>query len=186
MTAPAEYAARSPALLLLGSGAYVDLSAPETLEIGIGDIAHGLSQLCRFTGQCRRFYSVAEHSVHASHVVDPAHALAALLHDAAEAVLGDVARPLKGLLPDYARLEARMERALLARFGLSAPLPAAVRLADLRLLKAEQVQAMGNADPWPVLAGIAPAEVTLGFWPPDVARARFLTRFTELTGEEQR
>src|SRR5579872_2947230 len=77
------------------SGLEFPLFEPRLDAINIEDIAHGLSMICRFTGQCARFYSVAEHSVHVSHLVPREDAAWGLLHDAAEAYLGDVASPLK-------------------------------------------------------------------------------------------
>lgn len=166
--------------ILLHSGAYLDFEAPEKSLFTIADIAQGLANLCRFTGQCRRFYSVAEHSVHASHIVPPEDALAALLHDAAEAFCGDVSKPLKTLLPEYRRIEARVEAVVFHNYGIRNPLPASVKLADLRMLRAEQAQAMGSDEPWPVVADLAPAAVKLQFWPPQEARQKFLERYVEL------
>src|SRR5690242_11754504 len=68
---------------------------PRVDDIDIGDIAHHLSLVCRFAGACREFYSVAQHCVGVSYVCDPKDALWGLLHDAAEAYVGDMVRPLK-------------------------------------------------------------------------------------------
>lgn len=87
--------------ILLRSGSYFDFENPEGSEFDLFDIAHALGHLCRFTGHVMRFYSVAEHCVHCSRIVPPEHALAALMHDAAEAFIGDVSRPLKAMLPGY-------------------------------------------------------------------------------------
>src|SRR5438128_12538670 len=67
---------------------------PRLDDICIEDIAHALSMLCRYGGQCQEFYSVAEHSVLMSYAVNPQHALWALLHDATESYMGDLIRPL--------------------------------------------------------------------------------------------
>jgi hypothetical protein len=169
--------------ILCRSGAYIDLESPDQSNFTIDDIAHGLSNICRFTGQCDRFYSVAEHSVHTSYIVRSEFAWDALLHDAAEAFIGDVAQPLKSILPDYKRIEARVECAVFDLLGVNNPLPDCVKKADLRMLATEQFQAMGNSDCWPSVQAIHPANLTLKFWDPATAKKRFLARFVELGGQ---
>ena len=171
------------ASILCRSGAYFDFEDPDASEFTIEDIAHGLSNICRFTGQCRKFYSVAEHSVRASYIVKPQFAFEALMHDAPEAFIGDVAKPLKALLPDYQRIEDRVERAVLGRFGLTLPMSPEIKTADLQMLKAEQTQAMRNSDAWPALQPLEGAHVALEFWHPALAKSRFLARFKELGWE---
>jgi uncharacterized protein len=73
---------------------------PRIQDIDITDIAHALSLQCRFTGHCTRHYSVAEHSLLVASLVPEEHQLQALLHDASEAYLTDVARPVKHS-PEY-------------------------------------------------------------------------------------
>lgn len=101
---------------MLASGALFDLTDPEGSEFTLQDIAHGLARVCRFAGQTNRFYSVAEHCVHVARLVPVEHARAALLHDASEAFIGDVTRPLKALLPDYRKIEKAIEDAISDRF----------------------------------------------------------------------
>jgi hypothetical protein len=108
------------------SGRYVDLLAPDPTTIVLEDVAHALARLCRYTGHVQaEHYSVAEHAVLvadrlAATGADLPTCLAGLHHDDTEAYLGDVARPLKQLLPTYAVLERRMHDAVFVAFGLPA------------------------------------------------------------------
>ncbi|AZV77703.1 hypothetical protein EBB79_07235 [Parasedimentitalea marina] len=167
--------------IALHSGSYFDFEDPESSNFTIDDVAHGLSQICRFTGQCKRFYSVAEHSVHASHNVPAGFEMEALMHDAPEAFVGDISKPLKTLLPDYKIIEDRAEAVVLARFGITPPLSPQVKLTDLKMLRAEQVKATGNQDVWPIVAELNATDITLEFWQPEEAKRRFLERFYELS-----
>jgi len=78
---------------------------PRPEEIHLVDVAHGLSHICRFAGQCRCFYAVGEHCVRVSLLLERwgfvELALTGLLHDGSEAFLVDMPKPVKILLPDY-------------------------------------------------------------------------------------
>lgn len=106
------------------SGSYVDTEFPKAETIVLEDIAHGLSQLCRFGGHTKRFYSVAEHSVLVSRRMEELgfgaeDCLAGLHHDDSEAYLGDIPRPLKIHLGErYKALSRRMDSAIVAGLGL--------------------------------------------------------------------
>ncbi|WP_192385146.1 hypothetical protein [Mesorhizobium silamurunense] len=166
--------------IMLHSGAWLDLLSPHTSAFTIEDIAHGLALQCRYAGQCLDFYSVAEHSLLVSDLVeeDP---LAALLHDAAEAFLGDITRPLKQMLPDYRQIETEMQRAIAERFGISTQSSAAIKRADLRVLAAEQAQIMpAGTDEWAKRDRIAPALVKVRFLSPREAKSAFLRRYEAL------
>ena len=143
-------------------------------------IAHSLSNLCRFTGHTREFYSVAQHSVYVRYVVPPEDAFAGLMHDAAEALLGDVASPLKALLPDYRAIEDRVGATLFAHFGLSPKLPDSVKHADRLVLSIEQRDLMPTGELWESTKGFSlPQEkiVPLGS---SVAKMMFLSRYEDL------
>lgn len=140
----------------LADGQMFDLVNPDPRVITIDVIAHALSRICRFTGHVSvPLYSVAEHSVRVSWLVPDHDAREGLMHDAAEALIGDVAAPLKRLLPDYRRIEERIEKVIAERFGLLYPWPLSVKEADLDMLRLEAVTFMqpeGIPDWAPILA----------------------------------
>lgn len=183
MNAPTVVGVRGPTILT-STGSYFSFERPEESVYGIQEIAHALSNICRFTGHCREFYSVAQHSVFVSRIVPPEDALAGLLHDAAEAFVGDMAKPLKVLLPQYKEIEDRVEAAVFKRFGLPAKLPASIKPADLRMLATEQRDLMrvGEGHVWTMLKGIDPLEERISAWSSAQAYRVFLQRYQELTG----
>lgn len=116
----------------------VDLLNPTADMICLRDIAHALSHLCRFTGHTKTFYSVAEHSLWLTARVPIEHALAALMHDATEAYLGDVSTPLKTLLPNYQALERNLWHVIADKYGIDRILPECVKRLDAIALVTER------------------------------------------------
>jgi 5'-deoxynucleotidase YfbR-like HD superfamily hydrolase len=115
----------------------VDPLNPDVDTINIEDIAHALSRQCRYNGHCEGFMSVARHSIWVAERLDDEGyntevQLTGLLHDAAEAYLGDLVRPLKhtpfGAM--YLEVEAALEAVIAERFSIPCPMPRAVRDAD--------------------------------------------------------
>lgn len=159
---------------------------PRPEEIFYEDVAHHLSLQCRFGGACREHYSVAEHSVRASYLVDSQHALQALLHDAAEAYVQDVVRPLKQHLADYSIIEKLNWEAVCKRFGIPLELHEQVILADEIMLVTEARDLMSKPPaPWKFArANLEPLKETITPWQPRFAKGRFLERFWELGGKE--
>ena len=161
------------------SGRQVDLLDPKIESIHILDIASGLANECRFAGQCRRFYSVAQHSVLASQIVRHGLAMQALLHDAAEAYLKDIPTPLKAMLPDYRAIEDRLSRIFRLRFGLPEELAPEVEAADLQLLATEHRDLI-RGPKWPELRDVQPLDRPIIATSASSARTSFLVRFTQL------
>jgi uncharacterized protein len=154
----------------------------ESADVCLGDIAHHLSNLCRFTGAVRSFYSVAQHTVLVSLYCDPADALWGLLHDSSEAYLVDVPRPLKHA-PEFAfyrEVEERATKAIMSSFQLPHARPASVSVADARILATEARDLMAPLHPdWRVMA--SPYARVIRPLPPESARAMFLARYKMLT-----
>lgn len=175
---------------------------PRVEEVDIRDIAHALANVCRFTGHVRQFYSVAQHSVIVSAHVWPSLARAGLLHDAAEAYIGDISRPLKrhlwastksGIEPvshfdmkHAKQVEKELLSVIFETFGVPWPDDwSVIDKADLLLLATEARDLMGPLHPdwhhkeangWPVLAEkIVPLS-------PRTAESAFLERWHELAG----
>lgn len=156
--------------------------APRAVDIRIEDIAHALSNLCRFGGHCRRFLSVAEHSVNVSRFVPEEYALQALLHDATEAYLVDVPKPIKPLLFGYEEIESKVWAAVAERFGVPVEMHESVHRADIAVLLAEKEQLLGPSPmPWLIDGQAAPTGELACFAPHD-ARTLFMDRFAVLTG----
>lgn len=154
---------------------------PRPHEVSIEDIAHALSLLCRFGGHCLRFYSVAEHCVLLARAAPAQFKLWALLHDASEAYIVDVPRPLKPFLVNYAQAEAAVMRAIEFRFGLHLGMPDQVKKLDRAILVDEMRQNMAPAPAaWTSLEGVEPLGVVLQFWTPRQARIEFLREFRNI------
>ena len=163
-------------------GAAFNPLEPQVDQIHLPDIAHALSLTCRYGGHVRRFYSVAEHSVLLSETVQPRNALWALLHDATEAYVGDLIRPLKENLPAFVAIEDRLAEVIAERFQLSTPMPKEVQEHDLRIVIDESRQLLSTPpNPWPALIGLPPLWVTIEGWDPYRAEVEFLHRYSQLT-----
>jgi hypothetical protein len=168
------------------SGRYFNFVNPEKSKFTVIDIAHALSHLCRFTGHCNRFYSVAQHSVYVSRLCPPQLKLYGLLHDAPEAFLGDVSSPLKNLLPDYREIEERVNDVVMRRFGMSPELPALVKQADLIMLNTERLCLLnpcteGEEGQWKFLSEVPVAPFPIDPMNSAQAKIFFLEEFYKLT-----
>lgn len=167
------------------SGRRFNPTNPHVDAIVIQDIAHSLSMQCRFSGHCKKFYSVAQHSVLVSHICNHEDALWGLLHDASEAYLIDIPRPLKrsGKFEAYRDLEVIVTRAICKRFGLPEAEPYSVKRADTILLSTEARDLM-----YPLRADWVQPTEPLPFkiesWSPQEAKNQFMKRFFSLIGAD--
>lgn len=169
-------------ILMSPSGTYATPLDLQPEHIHIEDIAHHLSHQCRYSGATREFYSVAQHSVLAAYQGRSSESsMWLLLHDAQEAYLQDMARPLKDD-PDFGRAyreaELRAEVVISEVFELPNPFPSLVKEVDLRLLATERRDLLPPGGRWKILEGIEPYEWEITPWPPEVARQLFLSAFS--------
>ena len=157
--------------------------APAADQIDIEDIAHGLAYQCRFNGQTRHFYSVAQHSLIVAGLVAPSLRLAALLHDAAEAYLGDMVKPLKPLFPEFSLIEASVMAAIGLRYAIDRFADPQIKRADLVALAMEKRDLMPNSsEAWESLRGVAADPMPIAPMSPQEAKAAFLAAFRQLHG----
>lgn len=166
---------------------------PTVEMVCIEDIAHALSNQCRWTGHVKRFYSVAEHSLWVSRLCKPEDAMWGLLHDASEAYLCDLSRPVKhgsDIGPIYRQIEAKLMAVICEKFGLSVDMPKSVHEADNAMLFAEKRQLMTaiawdqeSKDTCHVLE-VPEAKAEIVGYGPYGAKHFFLQRFQRLEKEQ--
>jgi hypothetical protein len=164
---------------------------PDPALIDPYDIGLALSRLCRYGGMTSAYFSVAQHSVLVSQNVPPEHALAGLLHDAAEAYIGDMVRPLKQWLRQHGQhwhdeAETRLMEAVCARFGVAWPLPPCVDEADNLLLVTESRDLMSPLHPeWHYCEANGYAALPRAISPvgPDLSFALWSMAWCNITGD---
>lgn len=173
----------SPIVQVFSGVAFTPLD-PKAADVRLEDIAHHLSLINRFNGGTNVPYSVAEHCITMSRLVDPDIALHALLHDAAEAYLGDIVRPIKKSIPELGRIEDHIVGAIYEAFRITIPSNAQVRRiaeADRKMLATEAYQLMPPAFVWTDLLGVQPYKgVPVGVMPWYEAKATYIRRFHDL------
>jgi hypothetical protein len=173
--------------ILTRLGKRFDLLSPSASMVEPADIAHALSMLCRFNGHSRAFYSVAQHSYLVADLVPAQYQLEALLHDAAEAYVGDLVSPLKQLLPEYRQIEHHVWHAICARFQINPVLPPCVHDADLVALATERRDLMpAHGEPWHSLIGTAPAQARIKPWTQPEAAQFYFDRLMSLLATTHR
>jgi len=156
-----------PSLFQTYTGRLIDFREIRPEDIDILDIAHGLANITRFGGQARNHITVGEHSLTVASLVPPPLKFTALLHDAAEAYLGDIPKPLKNLLPDYQRIEKQLMGIIADKFGFQYPIPWIIKEADRQAIQQEWAENVLNSRP----KSSIPDDLTV--------RDEFLARFRE-------
>lgn len=144
--------APSPNHIRTYTGGWINPVDPDPDAILLEDIAHSLSNQCRFTGHVRKFYSVAQHSVLVANYLyvrsDAKEAWAGLLHDASEAYVSDLARPVKrneAISAAYDAIENNLMSVIAEKFDFEWPMGKLVKHADDVLLRTEQRDLMLGA-----------------------------------------
>ncbi len=165
----ADVQARNPRAILVHSGILFDVFNPKIEDFNIIDIAHGLSNLCRYGGHCPDFYSVSQHSVLCS-LQDgtPEEQFECLMHDGTEAYLIDLPRPIKRQMSNYMEIEDNLLKLLCERYKVNYPLSEKTHEVDSFLLHFEYDNFYTNPNP------------NFEYWSPKEAKAKFLARFYEL------
>ena len=162
---------------------------PRPEDVDWSDVAHHLARLCRYGGAVAGWYSVAEHCCLMTDWMlergDIDMARYALVHDAPEAYIGDVIRPIKPDLPAFRGIEEPIEVMMLGMLGLAPELPTAVKQADTLIIGDEQAQlfspdVLARAN-WLPMAGML--GVTCLQWERDQARDEWAARFRALFPE---
>jgi hypothetical protein len=174
-------------------GGYFHLNSGDISEIDILSIASATSRLCRFTGHLIdgvEIYSVAEHSVFVSHILErmgapPSVMLQGLMHDASEAYLSDIAAPFKGVIGNYYGVEDAIMERIKDRYLLPRKFDSRVRLADWYALFIEARQLVcPNEEELKTWQGYEEYgkssreyDLPLHCWLPSEGRKQFLARF---------
>lgn len=173
--------------IITASGKYFDYDNPTIRQIDIEDIAIALGNTCRFGGHCR-FYSVAEHCFHCCEIAwsqEPENVpfqMLALMHDAAEAYIGDMPKPLKNIMPEFRDLENAIEAVIDARFDLDQSHKDKVKYIDLCMLKAEKRHLFPDDQlTWQGFGELPDIEPDIMCWSPDESAKRFIEAFEATT-----
>lgn len=163
--------------------------APKASDVALADITRGLSMTCRYGGQVKFFYSVAEHCVIVSRHVPAELALKALFHDCAEAYIGDMIRPLKhqAEMSEFRRAEAAIEKAVFEKLRLvvTPEEHAIIKEIDDRILIDEITALSARPDFYldtPLLRGRKPLGASIVGLMPPLAEDMFCLRYRQITG----
>jgi hypothetical protein len=163
------------------TGKKFNVFEPDIKAINIIDIAHALSMCTRFNGHLHQYYSVAEHSIYVSELVPKEFALAGLLHDASEAYLSDIPRPIKAMIPEVKLIENKVMTLIFKKYGIT-KYSNIISHIDRSMCLTEAVQSNMNTGDWSEghdKYGLQ--NVTIKYLSWSLAKRDFLNRFDILT-----
>ena len=176
----------TPGICETFSGRFVDILEPKVEQIHLPDIAHALALQCRFNGHVRAHYSIAEHCVRVARHMPESMRIHGLLHDAAEAYLGDIVTPVKRQLAEFAGMEERCLEIIYAALAIARPdcaTEAQVKRADALALQEEAYALLPSQGRWgrdmAVVAPVFPVEC----WPGPLAEERYYRAVLRALGE---
>ncbi len=154
------------------TGKTIDVLNPKKEDIDIIDIAHSLSMICRWGGHTKQFYSVAQHSVLVSLLCPDNLQLEGLMHDATEAYIGDLVRPIKNEIEKYKEIEDNLAKVISEKFNLIYPWPEIVVEKDNIVLLQEWNSNLVN--------GKEDEKLESGVWSQQFSYLMFKTKFEML------
>lgn len=158
--------------------------SPRIEDVNVFDIAHALSNKCRYSGHTAHFYSVAQHSVLVAAFLPPELKLWGLMHDAAEAYLPDVANPIKSSIVGFQEIEDRVMRVVADYAGLPWPCPPEVTDIDRRIVHDERLALLPRtSDVWPS-DSLKPLGIRIRLLDPFAARMQWIEEWISLTGRQ--
>lgn len=160
------------------TGKAFDFINPIKEAVDIQDIAMGLNNIKRFTGQTNHNYTVAIHSIIVSILVPEEFAIYGLLHDATEAYIGDINSPLKKCLPEYRKIEKNLHKVIMDSFNLKPEIPKVVKNVDLKLLYTEKRDLFKDILDWG--NEIEPYEFNIWHMIEEIKDLNFLDRFNSI------
>lgn len=165
---------KGPSIQLVnGEYFYLRHIAESMQHVDIEVIAAGLSKICRFTGQTREFYSVAQHVCLCHDYAPPGEERNALFHDSSEVIIGDVSTPLKSILPAYKKLQNKLDSAFMEHFSYIET-PTVKQLDGIALMTERRDLMPPTKEKWAV--DVAPWPEPIEPWDPKRAEREFLDR----------
>lgn len=153
---------------------------PRPEEIFIEDIACSLSNICRFTGHVKNFLSVGQHSLFVSRLCSPQNALAGLMHDAAEAYVNDISRPIKPFLNNFKEIEDNILEVIFNKYGIEWPIPDEIHRIDRKLCITEARDLDNDITEWGDYNKVFPYDFRIEPIGPGESAPLFIHRFNEL------